>query len=233
MDIQQRLLSMADQSFREFQSRLCPTVDSTSILGVKTPQLRSLARELLKTNKAELFLKDLPHRYFEENQIHAFLISEMKDYQRILDELDRFLPFVDNWTTCDQLRPKIFCKYRAALSCEIDRWIASSHPYILRFGIEMRMVHYLDDEFRTEYLDRISIIRSEEYYVNMMLAWFFATALTKQYDAALPYLSENRLDPWVHNKAIQKARESLQIPQDRKAFLSSLKRACKAAPESR
>ena len=224
MTIQERLFAMQDLKYRDFHAGLCPTLDANTIIGVRTPILRGLAKEIRKAGEDAAFLENLPHPYYEENQIHAFLISEERDFDIALREVNRFLPYIDNWATCDALRPKVFIKNRTRLILQVEQWLSSPEPYTIRFGIEMLMVHFLDADFRPEYLERVSRIRSEEYYVNMMIAWFFATALAKQYEAALPYLTENRLDTWVHNKTIQKARESYRIAGSQKTFLNTLKR---------
>lgn len=224
MTIQKRLFAMQDLKYRDFHAGLCPTLDANTIIGVRTPILRGLAKEIHKAGEDAAFLENLPHPYYEENQIHAFLISEERDFDIALREVNRFLPYIDNWATCDALRPKVFIKNRARLIPQVEQWLSSPEPYTIRFGIEMLMVHFLDADFRPEYLERVSRVRSEEYYVNMMIAWFFATALAKQYEAALPYLTENRLDTWVHNKTIQKARESYRIAGSQKTFLNTLKR---------
>ncbi len=222
-NVQERLFAMQDREFCEFQAKLCPSVAEGTMIGVRTPLLRSMAKELIKSGEADAFLAELPHRYFEENQLHAFIISELKSYDRVIEELERFLPQVDNWATCDQMSPKVFKKHPAQLPAQIEAWLRSEHPYTIRFGIGTLMQHYLDGEFKPEYPERLAQMRSEEYYVNMMLAWYFATALAKQYDAVLPYLTDRRLDGWVHNKTIQKARESYRITPEQKEYLKSLK----------
>ena len=221
--VQARLFALQDTEYRDFQCRLIPNVDPNTVIGVRTPELRKFAKDFAKELEAAEFLRILPHRYFEENNLHGFLIERMKDYDRVIAALDAFLPFVDNWATCDQLRPGVFAKRPPQLREQIQIWMASGHTYTVRFGIEMLMCLYLDDAFLQEYLDWIAAIRSDEYYVNMMTAWFFATALAKQYDAALPYIEERRLAPWTHNKAIQKAVESYRIADAQKAYLRSLK----------
>lgn len=221
--VQARLFALQDTEYRDFQCRLIPNVDPNTVIGVRTPELRKFAKDFAKEPEAAEFLRILPHRYFEENNLHGFLIERMKDYDRVIAALDAFLPFVDNWATCDQLRPGVFAKRPPQLREQIQIWMASGHTYTVRFGIEMLMCLYLDDAFLQEYLDWIAAIRSDEYYVNMMTAWFFATALAKQYDAALPYIEERRLAPWTHNKAIQKAVESYRIADAQKAYLRSLK----------
>ena len=221
--VQARLFALQDTEYRDFQCRLIPNVAPNTVIGVRTPELRKFAKDFAKEPEAAEFLRILPHRYFEENNLHGFLIERMKDYDRVIAALDAFLPFVDNWATCDQLRPGVFAKRPPQLREQIQIWMASGHTYTVRFGIEMLMCLYLDDAFLQEYLDWIAAIRSDEYYVNMMTAWFFATALAKQYDAALPYIEERRLAPWTHNKAIQKAVESYRIADAQKAYLRSLK----------
>ena len=201
--IRARLFELQDLSYRDFQCKLMPTVDPDTVIGVRTPELRKLAKSFSKEPEAEAFLRTLPHRYYEENNLHGFLIETMKDYSQVIAALDAFLPYVDNWATCDLMSPKIFKKHLPELREQIQVWMASSHTYTNRFGIEMLMTFYLDEQFQPEYLDWVADVHSEEYYVNIMIAWYFATALAKQYDAALPYLQEHRLEPWTHNTAIQ------------------------------
>lgn len=222
-DIQKRLFALQDPGYKEFHCKLMPTVDPHTVIGVRTPQLRALARELSGTPEAEAFLTGLPHQYYDENNLHGFLLERCRDFDRAVALVDDFLPYVDNWATCDLCSPKVFHKHRPQLLEHIRRWMASSRAYTVRFGMEMLMTHFLDEDFEAEYLDWVAEMRSEEYYVNMMIAWFFATALTKQYDAALPYIEGRRLDPWTHNKAIQKARESYRVPAERKDYLNTLK----------
>ena len=215
---------MQDTAYRDFQTKLIPGASPGSMIGVRTPALRSYAKELLKTGDVSAFLAELPHRYFDENQLHAFLLSEMKDHARVLAELERFLPYVDNWATCDQLSPKLFKKHTAELLPEIRRWMAAEHTFTVRFGIGMLMQHYLGEHFQPEYPEWVASVRSEAYYINMMRAWYFATALAKQYDAVIPFLEAQRLDVWTHNKTIQKARESYRITPEQKDYLKTLKR---------
>ena len=222
-EIQERLLALQDLKYRDFQNKLIPNIPSERIIGVRTPALRALAKELHGREDVEGFLSALPHRYFEENQLHAFLLSLERDYDKTVERLDAFLPYVDNWATCDQMSPKVFRKHRAELLAAIDRWLVSEHPYTVRFGVGMLMQHYLDEDFREEHLARVAALRSGEYYVNMMIAWYFATALTKRYNEALPYIEQRRLDPWTHNKAIQKAVESNRVPDTTKEYLRTLK----------
>ena len=223
MSIRETLFSLRDEKFAAFQARLIPNVAPERIIGVRTPALRKLAKTLRGSGEAEEFLKALPHDFFEENNLHAFLLCEMKDFEACVQAVEDFLPYVDNWATCDLMSPKIFKKHLPELREQILVWMASSHTYTIRFGIEMLMTFYLDEQFQPEYLDWVAGVRSEEYYVNMIIAWYFATALAKQYDATLPFIQEHRLDPWTHNKAIQKAIESYRITDEQKAYLRSLK----------
>lgn len=221
--LREKLLAMRDEGYAAFQRRLLPTVAPDRIIGVRTPALRNLAKEMRGTQAAERFLQALPHASFEENQLHAFLLNDIRDFDAALMQVEAFLPYIDNWATCDQLRPRAFAREKDKLLLAIDRFMADERPYVIRFGIEMLMCHFMDEDFEERFLKRVAAIRSEEYYVNMMIAWYFATALTRQYDAALPYMEERRLDTWTHNKAIQKAIESLQISAERKAYLRTLK----------
>ena len=223
MSIRETLFSLRDEKFAAFQARLIPNVAPERIIGVRTPTLRKLAKTLRGSGEAEEFLKALPHEFFEENNLHAFLLCEMKDFDACVQAVEDFLPYVDNWATCDQMSPGVFRKNKQALLPYIRCWIASERCYTRRFGTGMLMSHFLDEDFREEYLRLVSDKRSEEYYVNMMIAWYFATALAKQYEAALPYLENRRLDPWVHNKTIQKAVESFRVSDEHKACLRALK----------
>ena len=221
--IQNRLFALQDTAYRGFQIRLMPTVNPETVIGVRTPELRKLAKRLNNTPEGAAFLEALPHQYYEENNLHGLMISAMADYGQTIAALERFLPYVDNWATCDLIRPKAFRKNLPALKAKIPEWMASNHPYAVRFGIEMLMTFFLDGQFQSEYLDWVAGVRSQEYYVNMMVAWYFATALAKQYRAALPYLQARRLSSWTHNKTIQKAVESYRITPEQKAYLRSLK----------
>ena len=218
-EIKERLFELQDVKYRDFQAKLIPTVKPETIIGVRTPELRKYAKELLAREDVTEFLDDLPHAYFDENQLHAFILSAGKDFTLCMDEINRFLPFVDNWATCDQMSPKIFKKHRKELADQIKKWIHSDQTYVTRFGIGMLMEHFLDEDFDPAYPEMVALIRSEEYYVNMMIAWYFATALAKQYETILPYIEEKRLDPWTHNKAIQKAIESYRITAEQKDYL--------------
>ena len=221
--VRDRLFELQDLPYREFQCKLIPNVNPDTVIGVRTPELRKFAKAFARTPEAAEFLQILPHRYYEENNLHGMLIEGMKDYAQTIAALDVFLPHVDNWATCDLMRPRAFQKHLPELREQIRVWMASDHPYTVRFGLEMLMTFFLDEQFQPEYLDWAAQVRSQEYYVNMMIAWFFATALAKQYEAALPYVQQRRLDPWTHNKAIQKALESYRITEEQKACLRSMK----------
>jgi len=222
-DLQDTLKRLQDLKYREMQIRIIPTVKPESVIGVRTPELRALAKEILKSGDYKAFLKELPHEYFEENQLHAFIISGIRDLRECMEELEKFLPFVDNWATCDQMSPKIFKKHREELLTHVRDWLGSGETYTVRFGIGMLMEHFLDDAYDPAYPAMVAELRSEEYYVNMMIAWYFATALAKQYESILPYIEEKRLDDWTHNKAIQKSIESYRITDEQKIYLRSLK----------
>ncbi len=223
-DIRKELKKLQDKGYRDMQVTIIPTVEADSIIGVRTPALRQLAKELSKREDVSKFLEDVPHKFFEENQLHAFILSGMKDAESCIRLVDEFLPYVDNWATCDQMSPKVFKKHKQLLLEHVDKWIRSDHTYVKRFAIGMLMEHFLDEDFKTSYLTKVSKIRSEEYYVNMMIAWYFATALAKQYDAALPFIEKQKLDKWTHNKSIQKAVESYRITPEQKEYLKTLKR---------
>ena len=222
--LQEQLFAAQDLPYRDFNARLLPTVDKARVIGVRTPTLRKIARDFAKSPEAADFLADLPHTYFEEDGVHCFLIEGIRDYDICVAAVDAFLPHVDNWGTCDGLSPKVFEKNHAALIGDIRRWLDSDHLYTVRFGIRMLMNHFLDGDFQPAYLDWVAAVESEEYYLRMMQAWYFATALAKQYTAALPVLEQARLEPWTHNKTIQKAVESYRITDEQKAYLKTLKR---------
>ena len=222
-DIKKELYALQDVDYRDFQSGLIPNVEKDYFIGVRTPELRKLAKVMAKREDIDEFLLELPHSTFDENQLHAFIISEIKDYDKCISEIELFLPYVDNWATCDQMSPKVFKKNRAFLLSRIKVWIKSDKTYTVRFAIGILMSHFLDEDFDESYLLMVSEVRSEEYYINMMIAWYFATALAKQYEAALPYIQERRLDPWTHNKAIQKSVESRRITEEQKEYLKGLK----------
>lgn len=227
MDIAQeyreKLFELQDIEYKEFNSKLLPTVDPDLVIGVRTPKLRSLAKQLAKTSGSAAYFDCLPHRYFEENNLHGFMLESIRDFEQCLKEIDRFLPYVDNWATCDMVSPGVFKKHLPELLIKIKEWIRSDRTYTVRYGLGMLMRYYLDEEFREEYLELAGSVRSEEYYINMMIAWYFATALAKQWEATIPWISERRLPEWVHNKSIQKAIESLRITPEQKQYLRSLR----------
>ena len=222
-EIQQRLFALQDAGYRDFHAALMPTVDKALVIGVRMPALRALAKELKGTELAADFMAALPHKYYEENNLHAALIGHIRDFQPCLTALERFLPYVDNWATCDMMNPRALAKDKAALLERIRLWLQSGHTYTVRFGMEMLMTHFLEEDFREEYPALVASVQSEEYYVRMMQAWYFATALAKQYEVAVTYLEQRRLGAWVHNKTIQKARESFRVSQEQKEYLKSLK----------
>lgn len=224
MTVIDRLFALQDQDYREFHSRLMPTVEKSKVIGVRTPELRKLAKDLRGTQEAEEFLKALPHTYYEENNLHGFLLEYIRDYDTCIEALNRFLPYVDNWATCDMMSPKCLKKHLPALYEQCKLWIAGGEAYTVRFAVNMLMKYYLDDNFQPEYPELVASITSDEYYVKMVVAWYFATALAKQYDAVLPYFEKERLEFWTHNKAIQKAVESYRITNEQKAYLKTLKR---------
>lgn len=223
-ELQQHLFGMRDAAYAAFIAKLTPGFPPSHFIGVRVPLLRTIARSFAKEEAAsQSFLSHLPHSYYEEDMLHGMLISLVKDYDRCLDLTDRFLPYVDNWAVCDTLSPKVFAKHKAQLLENILRWSSSSHTYTCRFGVRMLMTHFLDDSFSADFLEIPAAIHSEEYYVKMMVAWFFATALAKQWEATLPYLENRQLDPWTHRKTIQKAIESYRIPPERKDYLRTLR----------
>ncbi len=222
--IQQQLFTLRDEKYKAFHSKLIPTIDPQTIIGVRTPELRKLAKQIEQEPETQEFLHTLPHRYYEENNLHDFLLERIKDYPTFLAELNAFLPYIDNWATCDGLRPKCVKKHLPEFLQEIRGWMQSERTYTIRFGINMLMSFYLDDAFQEEYLSWAAQVQSEEYYVQMMQAWYFATALAKQWDSTILYLQNDQLGTWVHNKTIQKAIESRRISAQQKQLLRTLKR---------
>lgn len=222
-EIVAELYRLQDNKYAAFQGKLIPSVDKSRIIGVRTPEIRILAKKVFRDQDTASFLTSLPHEYFDEDQLHAFVVSLEGDFDTCIEQVERFLPFVDNWATCDQLSPKVFRKEPERLLPYIREWIRSDQVYTVRFAVGMLMQHFLDERFHLEYADMVAAVRSEEYYINMMVAWYFATGLAKQYTAILPYLEEKKLDGWTHNKAIQKSVESRRITAEQKAHLKSLK----------
>ena len=220
--IQEVLFQMQDIEYKEFMTALIPTVDPNTVIGVRMPKLKQLAKRLVKENRTLDFLQDLPHKYYEENNLHGFIIALEKDFDLLSQQLNRFLPYVDNWATCDSIRPVIFKNHHKELIHLIQLWIQTNHEYTVRFGLEMLMLHYLEGDFKEEYLEWALKISANTYYLKMMQAWFFATALAKQWDSTIIYLEERRLNPWVHRKSIQKAIESYRISEEQKIYLKTL-----------
>lgn len=222
-EIQTQLFEMQDLAYKKFHVGLVPTIDDQKIIGVRIPQLRKYANALYKENNYESFLLELPHDYYEENNLHGFLIEKIKDYDLCIKKLNCFLPYIDNWATCDMINPKVLSKHQTKLLVSIKEWLSSDHVYTIRFGIGMLMRYYLDEKFSEEYVKWVSEIRHEDYYVKMMVAWYFATALTKQYEYVISYFEQPVLEKWTHNKAIQKTIESRRISKKKKEYLRTLK----------
>ena len=222
-EIKEKLKSLQDIRYRNFQAGLIPTVDNDKVIGVRTPELRKLAKEMSKRDDADDFLNDLPHEYFDEDQLHAFMVSGIKDFDECISEVERFLPYINNWATCDQMTPKVFGRHKKELLPHVREWIDSGETYTVRFGVKMLMSYFLGDDFDMEYADLVAGIKSEEYYVNMMRAWYFATALAYNYDEVVPLIENRKLDRWTHNKAIQKSVESYRITAEQKEYLKTLK----------
>ncbi|MBR4361990.1 MAG: DNA alkylation repair protein [Ruminococcus sp.] len=221
--IKSALMELKDDEFAVFTQKTIPNIDKKCFIGVRTPDLRKLAKKLVKRDDTGEFLAALPHRFFEEYQLHSFIISEVRDFDECIRLTDAFLPYIDNWATCDQLSPKVLGRYKDELLPYIDKWLGSEHTYTVRFAICSLMRFYLGPDLKVEYPDRIALIRSDEYYINMMRAWYFATALAKNYDEIVPYIEDKRLDVWTHNKTIQKAVESFRITDEQKQYLRTLK----------
>lgn len=222
-EIRKRLFENADEEYKNFHAKLIPNIPHEKIIGVRTPAVRKLAKEYCKSPDIDVFLRDLPHKYYDENNLHGFIIAECRDYEKCIGYINAFLPYVDNWATCDLLKPKAFAKNRDKLKCDIDRWLNSDEIYTKRFGMGMVMCHFLDSDFDESYLQKIADVKSDEYYIKMMQAWFFATALAKQWEEAVKIIEERRLDEWTHRKAIQKSCESFRITKEQKEYLKSFK----------
>ena len=223
MTLYDRLMKVKDDKYREFQVKLVPNVSPETILGVRTPEMRKIAKEVFDSPDRETFLNDLPHRYYEENLIHFFVVSMIKDFDTCVKAVEGFLPYVDCWPVSDQATPKAFAKNHQKLLPYIRKWIASDHVYTARFGMRMLMNEFLGDDFREEYLELVANKKGDDYYLKMMAAWYFATPLAKRYDETIPYFTEHRLDEWVHRKAIQKAIESYRVTEEHKEYLKSLR----------
>ncbi len=222
-DIRARLFVLQDMKYRDFHAALMPTVDKNAVIGVRMPALRALAKELQGSETMLSFMAELPHIYYEENNLHGLFIMNIKDYDVLIEELEHFLPYIDNWATCDLLVPKLFKKHTQELLHLIKRWIASDHTYTRRFAMGMLMSFYLEENFEPEYAETVAAYNNDEYYIKMMVAWYFATALAKQWDAVIPFIEQRRLEPWTHRKTIQKAIESFRITDTQKIYLRTLK----------
>ena len=223
MTISERLAAFASEKYRDFQSKLVPGIPKETMLGVKTPDLRRIAKEIRGTEEAEAFLAELPHRYYEENQVHFFLIAMIRDFDECVKAVEIFLPYVDCWPVCDQSSPKVFSKNHEKLLPMIQRWMGSEHVYTVRFGIRMLMNEFLGEDFSPAYLEWVARVPGQDYYIRMMVAWYFATALAKQYEESVIYIKDRRLDPWTHKKAIQKAIESFRVSDEHKQYLKTLR----------
>ena len=222
-EIQKHLFELQDMAYRDFHSRLMPDTDKETVIGIRVPVLRKYAKSIAGTELSEKFIKELPHHYYEENNLHMMLITRIKDYDKCLSEVERFLSYIDNWATCDLPAPKCFEKHKKELITVIRKWISSEKIYVVRYGIGLLLRLYLDADFDPAYLELVTAVQSEEYYVNMMIAWYLATALAKQWEETIPYLEERRLSEWVHRKTIQKAVESYRITKEKKEYLRSLR----------
>ncbi len=222
--LQKQLFELQDLKYKEFHQKLMPTVNPDKVIGIRTPVLRKFTKDFGKRKEAKAFIKNLPHKYYEEDNLHAFLLEQIKDYNILIEELNSFLPFVDNWATCDMMRPKILKNHKEELAKDIDRWLDSEDVYAVRFAVNCLMNYYLDEDFKVEFLQKVAKIESQEYYINMVRAWYFATALAKQYDATVKILENSILDKWTHNRTIQKAVESYRITKGQKEYLKTLKR---------
>lgn len=223
MTVYERLKEYKDNDYKEFQSKLVPNIDKDTILGVKTPQMRAIAKEMFNTKEGNAFLKKLPHKYYEENLVHFFMIAMIKDFNECIKEVERFLPYIDCWPVCDQSSPKVFKKNHDEILPYIKKWIDSDHVYTSRFGMRMLMNEFLDKDFKSEYLKWVASKKGDDYYLKMMVAWYFATALAKQYDASIVYFEKRKLDDWCHKKAIQKAIESFRVTDEHKDYLRTLR----------
>ena len=223
MTVLNSLKAQEDKDFKEFQSKLVPNIDPATIIGVRTPQMKQIAKQYFGTKEGDAFLKKLPHKYYEENMVHFFMIAMIKDFDECTAAVEEFLPYIDCWPVCDQSSPKVYKKNHDKLLPFIKKWIGSEHVYTARFGMRMLMNEFLDADFKKEYLKLVADKQGEDYYLKMMIAWYFATALAKQYDAAIIYIEKHKLDPWVHRKAIQKAVESYRLTEEHKIYLKNLK----------
>ena len=223
MTLYDKLIKYKDEEYKHFQEKLVPNISPDLIIGIRTPNLRTLAKDIYYSDQKDEFLNNLPHKYYEENLIHFFMISLIKDFDECVNKVEEFLPYVDCWPVSDQSSPIIFKKNHLKLLPYIKKWIDSKHTYTSRFGIRMLMNEFLDGDFKVEYLKIVAEKKGEDYYLKMMIAWYFATALAKQYDATIYYFTNYKLDKWIHNKTIQKALESYRVTQEHKNYLRTLK----------
>jgi 3-methyladenine DNA glycosylase AlkD len=227
--ITKMLLENREEKYAAFLQKILPGVAQQTIIGVRTPLLRKMAKQISREEWCDAFLKECPHIYFEENQLHGFILSGYPDFEECIEKIEQFLPYIDNWATCDQTSPKVFKKHKELLLPYLRKWIQSDHVYTIRFAVDMLMQHFLDEDFRPEYLELVAGISSGEYYVKMAVAWYMATALAKQWDSAVPYIERGRMNDWVHNKTIQKAKESYRITREQKQYLGQFKKKSGAA----
>ena len=223
MNIRERLLELKNEEYRQFTARLVPNIPAETIIGLKTPEMRAIAREIFVGDYRDEFLSELPHEYYEENLIHFFVISMIKDFEECIQKVEAFLPYVDCWPVSDQATPKAFRKNHEKLLPYIRKWVSSDHVYTARFGIRMLMNEFLGEDFREEYLELVASKKGDDYYLKMMVAWYFATALAKRYDETIPYIENHVLDEWTHRKALQKAVESYRVTDEHKEYLKSLR----------
>ena len=223
MTVSEMLAACASEKYRDFQSKLVPNIPKETILGVKTPDMRRIAKSISGTEEADAFLAELPHKYYEENLVHFFVIAMIRDFDECVEAVETFLPYVDCWPVCDQSSPKAFARNHGKLLPFIRKWIGSEHVYTVRFGIRMLMNEFLGEDFKPEYLDWVAKVDGEDYYIKMMVAWYFATALAKRYDESVVYIEERRLEPWTHKKAIRKAIESYRVSDEHKDYLKTFR----------
>lgn len=222
--LQEELFKLQDTAYRDFHSSLMPGVDKEAVIGVRIPVLRKFAKEYAKSGETEQFMRELPHKYYEENNLHMMLIAQIKDYDKCISETEKFLPYIDNWATCDSPLPKCFDKNKEDIIVRAKNWIATDDTYVKRYGMGVMMRLFLDEDFKEEYIQIVAGVKSEEYYVNMMIAWYMATALAKQWNTVIPYIEQRKLSPWVHRKTIQKAVESYRITDEHKIYLKSFRK---------
>lgn len=221
--IREKLKELQDLEYKDFIFKLTPTLNYDSIIGIRIPNLRNLAKEIYNTQTAKDFLNCVPHKYFEENTLHVMLLEKIRDFNTAVFEVDRFLKYIDNWSVCDNRSPVAFKNNTDSLFPYIKKWIKDEHIYTVRYGVKKLMDYYLDEHFEKEHLMIVAKVEQKDYYINMMTAWYFATALAKQYEDTVPIIEKRILPKWTHNKTIQKAVESFRITDEQKDYLRSLK----------